>query len=354
VEGNVTQDVSDLLQFAVVGFGKCGTTTMMDWLSQNPSLKCWPEEVTDLMRSRPADLLAKLYSLPSGGDFQRGYKSPLDLTMPHIPQQIAKYFSKTKLIIGIRHPVRWFESLYNFRLQNYANFRKEPFPPPSVMIGPCRGITHQTCTQKGEFAIHLRNLGVTNTIHASKDDIPSDLDPETLKMVQFEKLLHQSARIKYAQVTPMPNPIFLFEMNQLHEQNVTRKQIFQKDVSDFLDLDDNHLLSLDMPHSKPGKTWKDPRVQAAKDATKIDICDDEHAELRSVLLRSSRATAVWIRHVLLPTGRVRVSSPEYLDHLLEAWMHDPCGPHEKTKLAGKRILQILGIRVEDLTPPTHQ
>ena len=221
------------------------------------------------------------------------------------------------------------------------------------MIGSCRGITHQTCTQKGEFGIHLRNLGVTNTIHASNDEIPSDLDPETLKEVQFEKLLHQAAKIKYSKVTPMPNPIFLFEMNQLHEQNVTRKQIFQKDVSNFLDLDDDHLLSLDMPHSKPGKTWKDPQVAAAKEAAKIDICDDEHVDLRRVLLRNSRATAVWIRRVLLPTGRVRVSSPEYLDHLLEAWMHDPCGPHETTKLAGKQILDILGIRVEDLTPPAE-
>lgn len=109
--GNVTQDVSDLLQFAVVGFGKCGTTTMMDWLSEHPQLKCWPEEVADMMRSRPDYLLAKMYSLPAGDDFQRGYKSPLDMTMPHIPQQLAKYFPKTKLIVGIRHPVRWFESL---------------------------------------------------------------------------------------------------------------------------------------------------------------------------------------------------------------------------------------------------
>jgi hypothetical protein len=71
--GNVTRNVADLLQFAVVGFGKCGTTTLMDWISEHPRCKCFPEEILDLMRSDPAALLAKLYTLPSG-DFQRGYK----------------------------------------------------------------------------------------------------------------------------------------------------------------------------------------------------------------------------------------------------------------------------------------
>ena len=121
VSGNITRDVSDLLQFAVVGFGKAGTTTMMDWIDSHPRMQCFPEEVVDLMKSTPATLLAKLYTLPSG-DFQRGYKSPLDLVMPHIPQQIAKLFPKTKLIVGIRHPIRWFESLC--KCSKFSIFRR--------------------------------------------------------------------------------------------------------------------------------------------------------------------------------------------------------------------------------------
>ena len=111
--GNVIQDVSDLLQFAVVGFGKAGTTTIMDWISNHPKMQCFPEEALDLMKNNPGALLAKLYALPAG-DYQRGYKSPLDVTMPHITQQLAKYFPKTKLIVGLRHPIRWFESLCKF------------------------------------------------------------------------------------------------------------------------------------------------------------------------------------------------------------------------------------------------
>ena len=217
------------------------------------------------------------------------------------------------------------------------------------MIGSCRASTHNTCTDKGEFGIFLRNLGVTLTAAASKEFTPEHLDPETLKHVQFEKTMHHAAHMKYKTVTPMPNPIFLFEISQLHEPNATRQRAFQQDVSDFLGLHDDPL-SLELPHSKPGKTWGDASIQAQKDAAKIDICKDDYADIRRILLRQARTTAAWIRHVLLPTGRVRVSDPQHFDELLNQWMVDPCGPHETTNTAGKKILEILGIDVEEFIP----
>lgn len=240
----------------------------------------------------------------------------------------------------------------NFRVQNWnLEYHQAPFPPPHDMIGSCRSSTHNTCTAKGEFGIYLRNLGVTATASASKDSPQDDaVAAETIKHVQFEKLMYRAAKMKYLKVTPMPNPIFLFEISQLHEHNETRKQAFQRDVSDFLGLHDNPLAA-ELPHSTPGRTWDNPAVQALKDAAKIDICQDQYADIRRILLRQSRTTAVWIRHVLLPTGRVQVSSPEYFDQLLDQWMIDPCGPHETTNTAGKKILQVLDIDVETLIPP---
>jgi hypothetical protein len=387
--GNVTQNVADLLQFAVVGFGKCGTTTLMDWISDHPRCQCFPEEVLDLMRSDPAALLAKLYTLPSG-DFLRGYKSPLDLTMPHIPRQIAKLFPKTKLIVGLRHPIRWFESLCklhsdstvythnkirtlpslswigwlgsvvcrlshiylllwracflyidNFRVQNWNPAKHpHPFPPIRTLIGNCRVGTHNTCTQKGEFAIFLRNLGLGPTANSSQGQLDPNLDEETRNLVHFERLLFMVAGFQYESVAPLPNPVFLFEISQLHEENATRQETFQHDVSHFLGLPANQPLSLDLPHSKPGKSWPAP-LQAKKDAAKVDICGDQYVDLRRVLLRQSRTTAVWLRRVLLPTGRVQVSDPEHFDGLLDQWMVDPCGPHESVNTAGKKILALL-------------
>ena len=166
-------------------------------------------------------------------------------------------------------------------------------------------------------------------------------------MVDFERLMHQVAKIKYKKMTPLPNPVFLFEVSQLHETNATRKQAFQQDVSNFLGLEENDPLPLELPHSRPGQVW-DAETQAQKDASKIDICRSEYDEIRRILLRQSRTSAVWIRRVLLPTGRVRVSSPEYFDQLLDQWMTDPCGLTESTKTAGKKILSVMNVDVDAL------
>jgi hypothetical protein len=113
--GNITADISDLLQFAIVGFGKCASTTMRDWLNTHPRIQCfYPDEVLDLVQHDLRQLLSRLYSMPTGVDVLRGFKSPLDLSLRHVMQFYAKYFYKTKLIVGMRHPVHWFQSLCTY------------------------------------------------------------------------------------------------------------------------------------------------------------------------------------------------------------------------------------------------
>jgi hypothetical protein len=40
-------------------------------------------------------------------------QAPGDITQEHVLDYYRKYFPKTKLIVGVRHPIRWFESLYS-------------------------------------------------------------------------------------------------------------------------------------------------------------------------------------------------------------------------------------------------
>lgn len=63
-----------LLDFAIVGFGKCGTTTMMNWLADNPQVQIFRNEVWQLMHGRPANLVRLLYDELDTGHFKRGYK----------------------------------------------------------------------------------------------------------------------------------------------------------------------------------------------------------------------------------------------------------------------------------------
>jgi hypothetical protein len=72
-----------------------------------------------LLNERPDFLVKRLYTqLSESPQVQRGYKNPLDIRSPPSLHYLAKIFPRTTLIIGIRHPVRWMESLYNFKVQN--------------------------------------------------------------------------------------------------------------------------------------------------------------------------------------------------------------------------------------------
>jgi H+/Cl- antiporter ClcA len=55
-DGSIVGDPGFLLDFAVLGFGKCGTSTVMHWLAEHPQVAAFRREVWDLMwgQARPA------------------------------------------------------------------------------------------------------------------------------------------------------------------------------------------------------------------------------------------------------------------------------------------------------------
>jgi hypothetical protein len=109
-----TSNIQSLLDFAIIGFGKCGTTTLVSWLQQHENISVYPDEIYDLMHDDLPTFLRRLYTLRVGRGILRGYKSPHDITFYHVLQKyFAEYFPSTKLVIGLRHPIRWFESLYS-------------------------------------------------------------------------------------------------------------------------------------------------------------------------------------------------------------------------------------------------
>jgi hypothetical protein len=70
--------------------------------------------------------LGCIKKLPEG-PYKRGYKAPADITQKHVLKQLGDYFPKTGLIVGIRHPVWWFQ-IYNFRTQGFGRTPKLPHP----------------------------------------------------------------------------------------------------------------------------------------------------------------------------------------------------------------------------------
>lgn len=149
----VIGDPQFLLDFAIIGFPKCGTTALQAWLSSHSEIEMLPGEVFSLLNEQPARFIWRLYTqLTPSPQVVRGYKNPLDIRAPQTLKYFTQLFPKTTLIVGIRHPVRWFESLYNFKVQNLpSHVNPSYWGDPNNLIHACAMWNETNCvgTAKG-------------------------------------------------------------------------------------------------------------------------------------------------------------------------------------------------------------
>jgi hypothetical protein len=103
-KGEIVGDPQPLLQYGIVGFGKCGTTTMHHLLRRHDELQSLPAEMWRLHQNKLSRFLWKLHAdLPL--NLSRGYKCPSDIFMRPSLEAFRDKLPKTKLLIGVRHPV---------------------------------------------------------------------------------------------------------------------------------------------------------------------------------------------------------------------------------------------------------
>lgn len=281
IKGNVQH----LLDFAIIGHPKCATSFMVKWLNSHSEIQMFKDELGDLRRGNPAELVQHMYELPDG---IRGYKNPTDITHAHVLDYFSKYWPKTKLIVGVRHPILWFESFYNYRVRLGYDM---PPADSNILIGKCTADVHGVCTEQALFHQHLSFIGKTNMTDAA----------ELALLGQFTK-----QRPK----TPLPNKVFLYEINQLYDRNDSRATLYKKDFSDYLGLK-IQLTEMEAPHHEKEK--------------QINICEEKYTVLREELLKNAQAASQWIRIYFMNHPDVVVSSPDRFRELLDAWMVDPCG-----------------------------
>ena len=147
---NVTGDISFLVDFAIVGFPKCGTSTMMEYLDKSPYTKVAQKERCELGTGRQAKLTRDLYMELPEGTYKRGIKCPRDLENEFSMAGYNKYFPGVHFLVGIRHPVLWLESFYNFRVYN-----NNPMPPVEQLLGSCNKYSRHVCTHRARFHQYL-------------------------------------------------------------------------------------------------------------------------------------------------------------------------------------------------------
>jgi len=294
-------DVQWVLDFSVVGHSKTATTELMYWLAKHPQIRMHRREIYWLVQRKPELLVKDMYSLkdnhqhPGYDDYSpeereragviRGYKSPHELQRKQVFQYYADYFPRTKMIVGIRHPVKWFESFYNF------NWRQgNELPPAESYVGE----RFQGAVRYHE---HLARLGKTPL-----------QDPDEYQLL---------GRSEPGQLPNLPkrltNPVFLYDPSQLFDTDPRRSDQFRTDLSDYLGLE---WLLNPMENTRHGK--------GSDYHYKIDICEDQYAALRGELLEMGKNASKWILQYFMVLPDVHCSDEEGLIAKVRSWSVDPC------------------------------
>ena len=316
---NITGDPSWLLNFAITGFPKCGTSTLMFHLQNHPQVQIFGDERCDMSFNQQAKLIKDLYQdLPAGRQYTRGLKCPMDLENPALSTtNYNQFFPRTSFIVGIRHPILWFESFYNFRVHNQFQM-----PPAEQLVGKCQRGFFNLCTFRANFHIHLANLGKTPVSDRELDLV----EPRYRRAV---KPIRVAMANETTAATQLANhrKIFLYEVSQLSDP-VYESQ-FRIDLQRFLGL--TQPIST-MIWFKPGRNHTSEHVKQKTAAKKIDICNDRYTSLRKILLEQAVNASKWIVEYFVASPDVVVSSPDlFVRELMPSWSKDPCWERTTTR-----------------------
>jgi hypothetical protein len=295
-----------ILDFAIVGFPKCGTTTVeanLGYLAPMPiedictpvhqtvwyAYKNWPKEY---QKQGEED---KLW---------RGTKCPAFIQGEWLISW-SEYLPRTKLIVGVRHPVLWFQSFWNMQVANHLTkfAGDDPYkimkPCPNANGKGCRnGCPNRQllCMHRGRFHVALASLGKTEMSPEERTLLASN-DPDG-----GENVPNHGIR----------NPIFVYEQTMLGEEYLW------KDMAAYLG-------------SGPIKHDKRVNSHGKNRTLEIDFCHDLYDAFRAEMMPISYEVATWLQIYLLPLARnksrtdVVVANPDEFYRLVEKYKEDPCG-----------------------------
>jgi len=153
-----------ILDFAVIGYPKCGTTTLMANLG-----KLAPMPIADVCTPVHQTVYYSYKNWPGRfgeNKLLRGTKCPAYISTGTEINGFSKYLPRTKLIVGIRHPFKWFKSFWNMQAHR-ENAVASPYnrTTPCVKKARCRDSCPNGqlfCLHRARFHLGLAKLGKTN------------------------------------------------------------------------------------------------------------------------------------------------------------------------------------------------
>jgi len=281
------------LDLYVIGFAKCGTGTIRDLLRHSDGVTLLGRENNDLFNGKTdeeglatldshfEDLLDHNATLLA--THQRAIKNPKGITHIKSIRTLATHTSRnTRLILGIRHPVSFFQSYCNFRIS--AKVRHND---TLMTIDECyKRYFHVT-----RYDLYMKQL--------AKTDLSAE---ELMEMGQH-----------FLELVPNKYKIFLYHLEQIVDNNKTRSEKLRSDFQHYAKL------------KNPITSWPINKVGHEKAAESIDICDPEFYEIRQELIEHGVRASDWILNKFLKSHDVVVGGQrDHFIKLLESWEKDIC------------------------------
>jgi hypothetical protein len=293
------------LDFLIAGFPKCGTTTLSYAFQAHKQTDISNEERCDIEgkigpdgRPEFANLQDIIGDLSTDPKIKRGVKCPSSLKFHRTLSMLTLSPPGTKLIIGVRHPVRFLESFYNYRVSIWytkglkVKGLKGPIPPLETLTSgrEWMGVT----TKNARFEVFLLQLGKTNM---------------TLEDIENLKVVRNMA------VVPNSFKVFLYSLEQLDDANATRREGFERQLASFL----NVKYPLNIGHKN-----KNNFVGQNGYNETIDICDSKYDKLREELVYQGGKSQMWLRNKFLESPDVTVANRGHFLQTIQDWESDPC------------------------------
>lgn len=305
------------LDFVVAGFPKCGTTTLLKTFDQHEGEIAWRDDKLSSMHGlilfhqsnslfpfsytetqvHPVEecsldqvfqddyaytrLTENLKALNGTRSTKRGIKCPFVFTTPKSLERLEDWFPSTKVIFGLRHPVHFFQSYYNYRVMDVHLGKLEgPIPSAESLIG-------------------------------SNDWIRVSTD-----YARYEEVLMKLGKTKASQEPKSPFKIFLYTLEQMEDEDDARRAKLREALGDFLNLEKKiEPLTAVNVNKLVGKKGFDET---------IDICDSKHDELRGVLVENGKKTQKWILEEFLESPDVNIANEDHFRDIVSQWGTDPC------------------------------
>jgi len=289
-----------ILDFAISAFPKCGTTTMSSNLAELA-----PMDTGDVCTPAAQTVFYSYKMWPKQfGNGDNNNKTFRGSKCPMFINGIVEYsvhLPRTKLIIGVRHPISWFISFWNMQLRNSGTVAGGD---PYRLTKPCYGKGCRAhcpdrqlfCVHRSRFHVDLAQLGKTDLTTEERSLLaPNDRDG--------------GINLKNKKIR---NPIFIYELKQIKEDYLW------KSLGDYLGFE--------------GGVIKHNKIRGAhgKQVNSTNFCEPKFDDLRATMMPYAYDLSEWLQRYLIPVAKntsrldVVIAHPDSFVELVESYKYDPC------------------------------